>query len=152
MTGLYHMCSLHQPHSSRFSFPASKIKHLYAQLLTTHSEAHSSISLMIIHSSSTGEGNGTPLQCSCLENPSRARWASVYGVAQSRTRLKWLSSTPLTYKSPNWRKVFLDPIGHITREWPIPFKNLFKFIYFWLKDNCFTVLCWFLPNINMNQP
>ena len=37
-----------------------------------------------------GEGNGNPLQCSCLENPrdGRARWAAVCGVAQSRTRLK----------------------------------------------------------------
>ena len=42
-----------------------------------------------------GEGNGNPLQCSCLENPrgGGARWASVYGVAQSRTRLKRLSSS-----------------------------------------------------------
>ena len=41
-----------------------------------------------------GEGNGTPLQCSCLENPrdGGAWWAAVYGVAQSRTRLKRLSS------------------------------------------------------------
>ena len=41
-----------------------------------------------------GEGNGNPLQCSCLENPrdGRAWWAAVYGVTQSRTRLKWLSS------------------------------------------------------------
>ena len=39
------------------------------------------------------EGKGTPLQCSCLENPRDrgAWWAAVYGVAQSRTRLKWLS-------------------------------------------------------------
>ena len=37
-----------------------------------------------------GEGNGNPLQCSCLENPrdSGAWWAAIYGVAQSRTRLK----------------------------------------------------------------
>ena len=37
-----------------------------------------------------GEGNGSPLQCSCLENPKDggAWWAAVYGVAQSRTRLK----------------------------------------------------------------
>ena len=43
--------------------------------------------------SCTGEGNGTPLQCSCLENPREggAWWAAIYGVAQSRTRLKWLS-------------------------------------------------------------
>ena len=41
-----------------------------------------------------GEGNGNPLQCSCLENPRDrgAWWASVYGVAQSRTWLKQLSS------------------------------------------------------------
>ena len=42
-----------------------------------------------------GEGNGNPLQCSCLENP-RDRgdwWAAVYGVAQSRTQLKRLSSS-----------------------------------------------------------
>jgi len=43
----------------------------------------------------TGEGNGNPLQCSCLENPRDcgAWWAAVYGVAQTRTRLKWLSSS-----------------------------------------------------------
>ena len=42
-----------------------------------------------------GEGNGNPLQCSCLENPrdGGAWWATVYGVAQSQTRLKWLSSS-----------------------------------------------------------
>ena len=40
--------------------------------------------------SCTGEGNGNPLQCSCLENPrdGGAWWAAVYGVAQSGTRLK----------------------------------------------------------------
>ena len=45
--------------------------------------------------SRNGGGNGNPLQCSCLENPrdGRAWWAAVYGVAQSRTRLKWLSSS-----------------------------------------------------------
>ena len=42
-----------------------------------------------------GEGNGNPLQCSCLENPGdrEAWWAAVSGVAQSRTRLKRLSSS-----------------------------------------------------------
>ena len=45
----------------------------------------------------TGEGSGNPLQCSCLENPRDrgAWWAAVYGVAQSRTRLKWLSSSSM---------------------------------------------------------
>ena len=45
--------------------------------------------------SRVGEGNGNPLQCSCLENPrvGGAWWAAVYGVAQSWTRLKRLSSS-----------------------------------------------------------
>ena len=47
--------------------------------------------------SSIGEGNGNPLQCSCLENPrdGGAWWAAVYGVAQSWTRLKRLSSSSI---------------------------------------------------------
>ena len=42
-----------------------------------------------------GEGNGNPLQCSCLENPRDGGvwWAAAYGVVQSRTRLKQLSSS-----------------------------------------------------------
>ena len=45
--------------------------------------------------SCTGEGNGNPFQCSCLENPrdGEAWWAAIYGVAQSRTRLERLSSS-----------------------------------------------------------
>ena len=45
--------------------------------------------------SAIGEGNGNPLQCSCLENPrdGGAWWVAVYGVAQSWTRLKRLSSS-----------------------------------------------------------
>ena len=46
------------------------------------------------------EGNGNPLQCSCLENP-RDRgtwWAAIYGVAQSWTQLKRLSSSMHTHK------------------------------------------------------
>ena len=52
-------------------------------------------SLRVGHDSVTslsciGEGNGNPLQCSCLENPrdGGAWWAAVYGVTQSQTRLK----------------------------------------------------------------
>ena len=52
-----------------------------------------------------GEGNGNPLQCSCLENPrdSGAWWTAIYGVAQSRTWLKRLSSSstsPHSYRFP----------------------------------------------------
>ena len=50
-----------------------------------------------------GEGNGNPLQCSCLENPRDrcAWWAAIYGVAQSRTRLKRLSSSSRSSSSSN---------------------------------------------------
>ena len=53
------------------------------------------------------EGNGNPLQCSCLENPrdGGAWWAAVYGVAQSRTRLERLSSRSM--KKPDGHTI--DP-------------------------------------------
>ena len=53
-----------------------------------------------------GEGNGNPLQCSCLENPrdGGARWAAVYGVAQNRTRLKQLSSSSSSSSVHHWRR------------------------------------------------
>ena len=67
---------------------------------------HTSKALILQHSaffivqlylttSLTGEENGNPLQCSCLENPrdGGAWWAAVSGVAQSQTWLKWLSSS-----------------------------------------------------------
>ena len=48
--------------------------------------------------SCVGEGNGNPLQCSCLENPRDGGtwWAAIYGVPQSQTRLKRLSSSSST--------------------------------------------------------
>ena len=53
---------------------------------------------------SPGEGNGNPLQCSCLENPrDRGAWcAAVYGVAQSQTRLKRLSSSSNRSRTLNY--------------------------------------------------
>ena len=56
--------------------------------MTEHLHFHFSLSCI-------GEGNGNPLQCSCLENPrdGEAWWAVVYGVAQSQTRVKWLNSS-----------------------------------------------------------
>ena len=58
--------------------------------LDTTEQLHFHFSLSCI-----GEGNGNPLQCSCLENPrdGGAWWAAVCGVAQSQTRLKRLSSS-----------------------------------------------------------
>ena len=56
-----------------------------------------------------GEGNGNPLQCSCLENPrdGGAWWGAVYGVTQSQTWLKWLSS------SSSSRGVTVSSISHM---------------------------------------
>ena len=50
-----------------------------------------------------GEGNGNPLQCSCLENPRDGGpwWAAVYGVAPSWTQLKWLSRAEALWASNN---------------------------------------------------
>ena len=55
------------------------------------------------------EGNGTPLQYSCLENPrdGRAWWAAIYGVAQSRTRLSNLAAA----------EYFLTPYTKINSKW-----------------------------------
>ena len=57
----------------------------------------------------SGEGNGNPLRYSCLENPRdrEAWWAAAYGVAQSRTRLKQLSSSS--------KNIFILTLG--TTEW-----------------------------------
>ena len=51
-----------------------------------------------------GEGNGNPLQCSCLENPrdGGAWWVAVYGVVQSWTRQKQLSSSSSMYGYESW--------------------------------------------------
>ena len=64
-----------------------------------------------------GEGNGNPLQCSCLENPrdGGAWWAAVYGVAQSRTKLKQLSSS----SSPEERVKLEIYIRNIECRWYI---------------------------------
>ena len=66
--------------------------------------------------SCTGEGNGNPLQCSCLENPrdGRAWWAAIYGVAQSRIRVKWLSSSSQKIKRhAPWEKSYDKPVDSI---------------------------------------
>ena len=62
----------------------------FPNLLNTTEQLHFHFSLSCI-----GEGNGNQLQCSCLENPrdGGAWWAAIYGVAQSQTRLKQLSSS-----------------------------------------------------------
>ena len=71
-----------------------------------------------------GEGNGNPLQCSCLENPGdgRAWWAAVYGVAQSLTRLKRLSSS----SSRNGGRSFL--IAQLVKNPPTMQETLVQFL------------------------
>ena len=82
-----------------------------------------------------GEGNGNPLQYSCLENPRdwEAWWAAVYGVAQSRTRLKRLNSSimlrlsckgwansnltfvgPASFGAPNWSSININTFLHLS--------------------------------------
>ena len=63
------------------------------QLMGLWRVGHDWVTLLSL--SCIGEGNGNPLQCSCLVNPwdGGAWWAAVYGVAQSQTRLKQLSSS-----------------------------------------------------------
>ena len=67
-----------------------------------------------------GEGNGNPLQCSCLENPrdGGAWWAAVSGVAQSRTGQKRLSSSSSRYRNGDME------VGNISSKTVITNKNL----------------------------
>ena len=79
------------PHSSTLAWKIPRMEEpgglqfMCREELDTTERLHFHFSLLCI-----GEGNGNPLQCSCLENPrdGGAWWAAVYGVAQSRTRLK----------------------------------------------------------------
>ena len=83
------------PHSSTFAWKIpwmeepGGLRSMGLLELDTTERLHFHFSLSCI-----GEGNGNPLQCSCLENPrdGGAWWAAVSGVAQSRTRLKRLSN------------------------------------------------------------
>ena len=95
-----------------------------------------------------GEGNGNPLQCSCLENPrdGGAWWAAVYGVAQSQTWLKRLSSSsswPFTYI---WKNIYSYPL--------LIFKvRLLSLFCYWIicvsnrskRPSCWKVLLSYLP-------
>ena len=59
-----------------------------------------------------GEGNGNPLQCSCLENPrdGEAWWVAVYGVTQSRTQLKRLSLARIIFLLDSTTLEFFSPL------------------------------------------
>ena len=96
-----------------------------------------------------GEGNGNPLQCSCLENSrdEGAWWAAVYGVVQSQTWLKWLSSS-------SSRRNLLT--GERKQEWSwdspsnLGFTKCISHSFIKEISTGFQPTCIFLPNITLS--
>ena len=91
----------------------------------------------------TGEGNGNPLQCSCLENPKDggAWWAAIYGVAQSRTWLKRLSSSSSNHNQGLF--CYHEDLPHATLI-VTPFtgaNTLSLLLQFWLLSGCRCLRC-----------
>ena len=93
-----------------------------------------------------GEGNSNPLQCSCLENPRDgvAWWAAVYGVAQSRTRVKRLSSSsrhisPLSWPLPPFhpsrssKSTKLNSLGYTAAIFYINILDIFEFYHLYCE-------------------
>ena len=112
-----------------------------------------------------GEGNGNPLQCSCLENPrdGGASWAAVCGVAQSRTRLKRLSSSSSSSKpgmlftlSSGGPIVFILhdatqlPLFQESSLCPIPRSGAHR-SHVWHSSH-HTALKWFVSSVDMECP
>ena len=91
------------PHSSTLAWKIPWMEESgRLQSMESQRVGHDWMTSLSLFTSCIGEGNGNPLQCSCLENPrdGRAWWAAIYGVAQSWTRLKWLSSS--MYGCESW--------------------------------------------------
>ena len=99
------------PHSSTLAWKIpwteepGRLQSMGSQESDTTEQLHFHFSLSCI-----GEGNGNPLQCSCQENPRDrgAWWAAVYGVAQSQTRLKRLSSS--SSSRPSKEKILIQSL------------------------------------------
>ena len=99
-----------------------------------------------------GEGNGNPLQCFFLENPrdGGAWWASVYGVAQSRTQLKQLSSSSsmcyclwpmsLLHKICDYKDNFSERFCCIYHEGSVPILQTDSFSHFIWLTSCISKL------------
>ena len=126
-TGLWHPTPVLLPGKSRGRRSLVGCSPWGRQESDTTERLHFHFSLSCI-----GEGNGTPLQCSCLENPRDrgAWWAAVYGVAQNQTQLKWLSSRK-KYKKGGRRKGqtdFFPPLFWYSRDlgvkWNLSFSKL----------------------------
>ena len=108
--------------------------------------------------SHNGEGNGNPLQCSCLENPrdGRAWWAAIYGVAQSQTRLKRLSKQMFPEGKDGGRiplhlttSVFTHTSTLATLWWRVFFNErkwkTLREVSPWLSHSPTAVFLWSLP-------
>ena len=95
---------------------------------------HDWASSLSLFTSCIGEGNGNPLQCSCLENPrdGKAWWAAVYVVAQSRTRLKQLSSSSRAQLPWTWS----TSIG-ISFSWNVLIVCCLRILFVWTYLFCF---------------
>ena len=108
-----------------------------------------------------GEGNGNPLQCSCLENPrdGAAWWAAIYGATQSRTRLKRLISnllwegngSPLQYSclgNPMDGGAWWTTVHGVAKSWTWLSDFTFTFHFHALEREMAThsgVLAWRIP-------
>ena len=110
------------PHSSTLAWKIpwaeepGRLQSMGSLRVSTTEQLHIQFSLSCI-----GEGNGNPLQCSCLENPrdGEAWWAAVYGVAQSCTRLKQLSSSREKYgRQHNMLRLFIP--HHLNARFGFP--------------------------------
>ena len=100
--------------------------------------------VLIIH---PGEGNGNPLQCSCLENPRDrgAWWAAVYGVAQSQIRMKRLSS------SSNYSASTLYTLFYLTLLWNCVLKDLLSIIPLRTSDIQTYIIFLYLPLLHFKD-
>ena len=108
------------PHSSTLAWKIAWTEEPGGLAVHGVSRSRTRLSDFIFHFSLSciGEGNGNPLQCSCLENPRNgaACWAVVYGVAQSQTRLKRLSRSYIvvhTWNVPNLSILLLLDVGAV---------------------------------------
>ena len=97
-----------------------------------------------------GEGNGNPLQCSCLKNPRDGGdwWAAIYGVAQSQTRLKRLSSSSswfVTVFLPKSKCLLISLLQSLSVVILEPKKRIFVIVSTFSQSNVYihslTIFC-----------
>ena len=106
-----------------------------------------------------GEGNGHPLQCSWLENrsDSGAWWAAFYGVAQSQTRLKRLSSSSSSTLLPQGLCTAISSTPSALYIYPPPFFPVSQYnwqisshFFTHLASSLHAVIFWFVPILTLN--